>query len=59
MGTNMAMQGRRDIKDLTTLDEHLRKQGTLEEFKAVAIKEVRAWQAKHESDFRARDRMIT
>ena len=29
---------------LSTLDEHLRSEGSLEEFEAVAIKEVLAWQ---------------
>jgi antitoxin HicB len=37
---------RRSIKGFTTLDEVLAKDGTLEEFEAVAIKEVIAWQIK-------------
>lgn len=34
----------RSIQRLTTLDEFLKDEGTLEEFEAVAIKEVIAWQ---------------
>jgi antitoxin HicB len=37
-------KGRRSTRGLTTLDEFLRDEGTLEEFEAVAIKEVLAWQ---------------
>ena len=35
---------RRSAKDLTSLDDFLDKEGTREEFQAVAIKEVLAWQ---------------
>ena len=35
---------RRSTKKLTTLDEFLKGEGKLEEFEAVAIKEVLAWQ---------------
>jgi len=35
---------RRSTNDLTTLDQFLKEEGTLEEFEAVAIKEVLAWQ---------------
>lgn len=35
---------RRSTRGLTTLDEFLKEEGTLEEFEAVAIKEVLAWQ---------------
>jgi antitoxin HicB len=35
---------RRSSKGLMTLDEFLKDEGTLEEFEAVAIKEVLAWQ---------------
>jgi len=35
---------RRSIKGFTTLDDVLAKDGTREEFEAVAIKEVLAWQ---------------
>jgi antitoxin HicB len=35
---------RRSIKGFTTLDEVLAEDGTLEEFQAVAVKEVLAWQ---------------
>ena len=34
----------RSTGDLTTLDDVLKKEGKLEEFEAVAIKEVLAWQ---------------
>lgn len=34
----------RSIADLTTLDAFLKKEGKIEEFEAVAIKEVLAWQ---------------
>jgi antitoxin HicB len=34
----------RSTDDLTTLDEFLKTEGKLEEFEAVAIKEVLAWQ---------------
>ena len=34
----------RSTKDLTTLDDFLKGEGKLEEFEAVAIKEVLAWQ---------------
>jgi predicted XRE-type DNA-binding protein len=34
----------RSTADLTTLDNFLKKEGTIEEFEAVAIKEVLAWQ---------------
>ncbi len=34
----------RSIGDLTTLDSFLKEEGKLEEFEAVAIKEVLAWQ---------------
>jgi predicted XRE-type DNA-binding protein len=34
----------RSTKDLTTLDDFLKEEGKLEEFEAVAIKEVLAWQ---------------
>ena len=35
---------KRSIDDLTTLDDFLKNEGKLEEFEAVAIKEVLAWQ---------------
>ena len=35
---------RRSTDDLTTLDDFLKEEGKLEEFEAVAIKEVLAWQ---------------
>ena len=35
---------RRTVEDLTTLDDFLKEEGKLEEFEAVAIKEVLAWQ---------------
>jgi len=35
---------KRSIDDLTTLDDFLKSEGKLEEFEAVAIKEVLAWQ---------------
>src|SRR5205809_3637916 len=35
---------RRSARGLTTLDDFLRDEGKLEEFEAVAIKEVLAWQ---------------
>src|SRR3982750_1146193 len=35
---------RRATDDLTTLDDFLEREGKLEEFEAVAIKEVLAWQ---------------
>jgi antitoxin HicB len=35
---------RRSPKDLTSLDEFLDEEGTREEFQAIAIKEVLAWQ---------------
>ncbi|MFL4986458.1 MAG: helix-turn-helix domain-containing protein [Xanthobacteraceae bacterium] len=35
---------RRATDDLTTLDDFLKEEGKLEEFEAVAIKEVLAWQ---------------
>jgi antitoxin HicB len=34
----------RSTDDLTTLDDYLKDEGKLEEFEAVAIKEVLAWQ---------------
>ena len=34
----------RSTKELTTLDDFLKEEGKLEEFEAVAIKEVLAWQ---------------
>jgi predicted XRE-type DNA-binding protein len=34
----------RPTDELTTLDDFLRKEGKLEEFEAVAVKEVLAWQ---------------
>lgn len=34
----------RRVDDLTTLDEFLKDEGKLEEFEAVAVKEVLAWQ---------------
>ena len=37
-------KGSRSAKELTTLDEFLKGEGKLEEFEAVAIKEVLAWQ---------------
>src|SRR5215472_12645369 len=41
-------KSRRSTRGLTTLDEFLKDQGTLEEFEAVAIKEVIAWQISEE-----------
>ena len=38
----------RDPSELTTLDDFLREEGTLEEFQAIAIKEVLAWQIEQE-----------
>lgn len=35
---------KRSVDDLTTLDDFLKDEGNLEEFEAVAIKEVLAWQ---------------
>jgi antitoxin HicB len=35
---------RRSVKGLATLDKFLKEEGRLEEFEAVAIKEVLAWQ---------------
>ena len=35
---------KRSIDELTTLDDFLKNEGKLEEFEAVAIKEVLAWQ---------------
>jgi predicted XRE-type DNA-binding protein len=37
-------KSRRSTRGLATLDEFLKDEGTLEEFEAVAIKEVLAWQ---------------
>jgi transcriptional regulator with XRE-family HTH domain len=37
-------KSRRFTRGLTTLDEFLKEEGSLEEFEAVAIKEVLAWQ---------------
>jgi predicted XRE-type DNA-binding protein len=37
-------KSRRSTRGLTTLDEFLKDEGKLEEFEAVAIKEVLAWQ---------------
>lgn len=37
---------RRSVRKLTTLDAFLDEEGTREEFQAVAIKEVLAWQIK-------------
>ena len=42
LGINMA--GKRSTNDFTTLDELLEEDGTREEFEAIAIKEVLAWQ---------------
>ena len=38
------MKKRRTAEELTTLDDFLKGEGKLEEFEAVAIKEVLAWQ---------------
>jgi hypothetical protein len=35
----------RSLAELSTLDDFLKEQGTFEEFQAIAIKEVLAWQA--------------
>jgi hypothetical protein len=35
----------RSTDDLTTLDDLLKEEGKLEEFEAVAVKEVLAWQS--------------
>src|SRR5712691_4892908 len=40
----MKKKGPRSAKGLSTLDELLKNEGKLEEFEAVAIKEVLAWQ---------------
>jgi antitoxin HicB len=40
----MKKKGPRSAKGLSTLDEFLKSEGKLEEFEAVAIKEVLAWQ---------------
>ena len=40
----MKKKKKRSIKQLTTLDDYLKQEGTLEDFEAVAIKEVLAWQ---------------
>jgi predicted XRE-type DNA-binding protein len=41
---NMKKKTARSTDALTTLDDFLREEGKLEEFEAVAIKEVLAWQ---------------
>jgi antitoxin HicB len=41
---NMKKKTARSTKELTTLDDFLKGEGKLEEFEAVAIKEVLAWQ---------------
>jgi hypothetical protein len=43
-GANMKKKTARSTKELTTLDDFLKGEGKLEEFEAVAIKEVLAWQ---------------
>jgi predicted XRE-type DNA-binding protein len=40
----MTKKPRRSANELTTLDNFLKEEGRLEEFEAVAIKEVLAWQ---------------
>ena len=40
----MKKKTRRSAKELTTLDDFLKKEGKFEEFEAVAVKEVLAWQ---------------
>lgn len=35
----------RSLAELSTLDDFLKEEGKLEEFQAIAIKEVLAWQA--------------
>jgi DNA-binding Xre family transcriptional regulator len=42
--TDMKKKRPRSTNDLTTLDHFLKEEGKLEEFEAVAIKEVLAWQ---------------
>ena len=42
--TDMKKKSARSTDDLTALDEFLKEEGKLEEFEAVAIKEVLAWQ---------------
>jgi hypothetical protein len=55
----------RSVAGLTTLDEFLKEEGKLEEFEAVAIKEVLAWQiaeamkAQKLSRKRLAERMMT
>ena len=43
-GADMKQKKPRSTDGLTTLDDFLKKEGRLEEFEAVAIKEVLAWQ---------------
>jgi predicted XRE-type DNA-binding protein len=43
-GAHMKKKRARSTDDLTTLDDFLKEEGKLEEFEAVAIKEVLAWQ---------------
>lgn len=56
---------RRSVKGLTTLDKFLKDEGKLEEFEAVALKEVLAWQiaeamkAQNLSRKRLAERMMT
>lgn len=56
---------RRDVNDLSTLDDLLTEEGRREEFQAIAIKEVLAWQLakameeKHLSRKRLAERMGT
>ncbi len=42
-------RSKRSTAKLTTLDSFLREQGKLEEFEAVAVKEVLAWQIAEDS----------
>jgi hypothetical protein len=44
VGADMKRKKPRSTDGLTTLDDFLKEEGRLEEFEAVAIKEVLAWQ---------------
>jgi hypothetical protein len=44
IGADMKRKKPRSTDELTTLDDLLKEEGRLEEFEAVAIKEVLAWQ---------------
>src|SRR5262249_38625941 len=44
LGIHMKKKQTRSTDDLATLDDFLKEEGKLEEFEAVAVKEVLAWQ---------------